>query len=474
MSSDTRTEQVHPAWWKPWNWPWSVWGLVVVLMLALLPFVVRAVFLSSVPAMAEPFDVAAFVGDEIPPAENAFTDYRQAYQMRQQLLQGLQQRSAVEPANYDEVYKGGWEAADEPMRVWLEENREALAVWRRGTEKQRALDQSPANVTFTTMLFEIQESRAFVRLALVDQMRCLHEGDVDEAWKLARAAYRSGGHASWRGPMIQMLVGSALHASASGGMQRWAEHPAVTADQLRTALAQVKADLALYESESNMLKAEYLVLRNSMADPDWAGAIGFAVGGPLGDGTMPAPIARGFMWLVGEPELTVRISRQIVANQIREVDKSLAERRKLVGSGFAVLFDTDPALNRVPGELDANQLDRAVKTSVVAKMLLPATKQVDNAFLRFRGRQAALEVLLAAQAYRRDNGQFPESLDQLVPQYLKAVSPDPCDPNGGLLRYRRDSATNAVVWSVAEDGNDDGGAVESETGRPADVGLLLK
>ena len=37
-----------------------------------------------------------------------------------------------------------------------------------------------------------------------------------------------------------------------------------------------------------------------------------------------------------------------------------------------------------------------------------------------------------------------------------------------------DTATQAVVWSVAEDGNDDGGAVESETGRPADVGFILK
>lgn len=468
------SEEVHSAGWKPWNWPWSVWGLVVVLMLALLPFVVRAVFLSSVPAMAEPFDVAAFVGDEIPPDENAFTDYRQAVQMRQRLMQAYQQRSVVEPINQDEVYKGGWEVADEAMRAWLEEHRAALAVWRRGTEKQRAIDQSPVKMTFATLLTEIQETRAFARLALVDQMRCLHEGDVDEAWRLARATYRSGGHVSRRGPMIQGLVGIALHAVGASSMQRWAEHPAVTADQLRTALAHVKADLSLFESESNTLKAEYLVLRNTMTRPGWDGEIGDTLGGPLSDRLMPAPVARGFLWMMGEPEMTVRFARQIMANQIREVDKPPAERRKLIGSGFATLYDTDPAVTRVPGELDANQLDRAVKTSILAKMLLPATNQFDIAVLRFRGRQAALEVLLAAQAYRREKGEFPESLDQLVPQYLDSVPLDPCDRNGGRLLYRRDSATSAVVWSVGEDGNDDGGALESETGRPADVGFLLK
>ena len=474
MNDDHPTLEIHPAWWKPWNWPWSVWGLVVVVMLALVPFVVRAVFLSTVPAMAEPFDVAAFVGDEIPPAENAFTDYRQAHQMRQRLLQGLQQRSAVEPKTHDEFRKGGWAVVDESMRSWLEEHRAALAVWRRGTEKQRALDDSPIHMTFASPLVVIQQLRHFGLLAWVDQMRCLHEGDVDEAWQLARAVYRSGGHASWRGPMTQELIGSTLHSLGSETMQRWAEHPAVTADQLSTALAQVQADFALYESESNMLKAEYLVLRNSLATRDWARVTGPVLGGPLDDKLMPASVARGFLWMVGEPELTVRISRQIVANQIREVDKPLPERRQLVGSRFAMLFDTDPTVKRVPEELDAYQIDRGVRTSILAKMLLPATKQVDNSFLRFRGRQAALEVLLAAQAYRRDQGEFPESLEQLVPQYLEAVPLDPCDPNGGRLLYRRDSPTNAVVWSVGEDGgNHEGDVVASYPNRAADAGFLL-
>jgi hypothetical protein len=390
------------------------------------------------------------------------------------LAQARAQRSAVQPSNYDEVYQGGWEAADEAMRASVDENRPALAVWRRGTEKERALDESPATMTFATTLDASQSLRNFTRLALVDQMRCLHEGDVEEAWKLARAVYRSGGHALRRGPLIIGLNATVMHAMSADGMKRWAEHPAVTADQLRAGLANVKADFALYESESNMLRTEYLCMRNSLARSDWSSAIGPVLGGPLDDKLMPASVARGFMWMVGEPELTIRVARQIVANQTREIDKPLAERRKLVGSGLTMLFDNDPALTLAPGELDPNGIDRGVKTSILAKMLLPATKQVDNAFLRFRGTQATLEVMLAAQAYRRDKGEFPESLDALVPQYLEAVPLDPCNRNGGRIGYRRDSTTNAVVWSAAEDGNDDDGAVETGKSRSADVGFLLK
>ena len=465
------TDETHAAWWKFWNWPWSVWGLFVVVLIALTPFAVRACFLANVPDMGEPFDVEAFVGDVIPPEENAFTEYRAAQSMRVQLIEGMRLKGVTEPANHDEVYKQGWEAADAAMRTWIDDHRPALALWRRGSEKERALDVSPATMTFSTHLAAAQELRSFVRIGLVDQMRCLHEGDVDEAWKLARAGYRSGGHASHRGPMISGLFGAALHAMSSGGMQRWAEHPAVTADQLRAGLAQVKADFSLYESQSNMLRTEYLALRNSLRIPGWIANLG-PVGGQPGD--IPERVQRGFFWMVGEPELTIRLFRHIIANQTREIDQPLALRRKLVGSGLVMLFDTDPTVARAPGELDPTQIDRVVKLSIVSKMIFPVTKQVDDAVQRFRGRQTALEVLLAAQAYRRDKGEFPASLDALVPDYLEAVPLDPCHRSGGRLLYRRDSPTKALVWSVGEDGTDNDGSIESEQGRPADVGFELK
>ena len=465
------SDETHAAWWKFWNWPWSVWGLLVVVLLALTPFAVRACFLANVPDLGEPFDVAAFVGDAIPPEENAFTDYRAAQTMRVQLIEGLRLKGVTEPANHDEVYKQGWEAADAAMRAWVDDHRPALAVWRRGAEKERALDASPATMTFSTQLAAAQELRSFVRIGLVDQMRCLHEGDVDEAWKLARAGYRSGGHASHRGPLIAGLIGIALHAMSAGGMQRWAEHPAVTADQLRAGLAQVKADFALYESQSNLLRTEYLALRNSLRVPGWMDNLN-SFGGDID--AIPVRLQLGFFWMVGEPELTIRLYRHIIANQTREIDQPLAMRRKLVGSGFAMLFDTDPTVARAPGELDATQIDRVVKLSIVSKMILPATKQMDISIQRFLGRQATLEVLFAAQTYRRDKGEFPENLDALVPEYLEAVPLDPCDRNGGRLLYRRDSLTKAVVWSVGEDGTDNDGTIEAEQGRPADVGFELK
>ncbi|MBC8115981.1 MAG: hypothetical protein H7062_16460 [Candidatus Saccharimonas sp.] len=273
--------------------------------------------------------------------------------------------------------------------------------------------------------------------------------------------------------MNRVATGLELHAIATGSMQRWAEHPKVNSDQLRSAIAQVKADLALYESESNALKAEYLMLRNTLALPDFGGIVGLIEN--LAGDIRPAWMRSRISLMICEPELFVRLSRHVLANQIRDIDKPLPNRPKLVGIGTVMLFDTDPTVTRALGELDANQIGKELQKSVLSRELLSATKSFDNAFLRFRARQAALEVLLAAQAYRREKGEFPESLDDLVPQYFDSVPLDPCDRNGGRLLYRRDSTTNAVVWSVGDDGADHQGDVDSSaSNRPADVGFLLK
>jgi hypothetical protein len=81
-------------------------------------------------------------------------------------------------------------------------------------------------------------------------------------------------------------------------------------------------------------------------------------------------------------------------------------------------------------------------------------------------------VALAAERYRLRHGDWPRTLADLVPDYLLAVPLDPFD--GAPLRYRR-SDGGAVVYSVGEDGRDDGGDPNPPPGkwRPRDVVFTL-
>jgi hypothetical protein len=58
------------------------------------------------------------------------------------------------------------------------------------------------------------------------------------------------------------------------------------------------------------------------------------------------------------------------------------------------------------------------------------------------------------ERYRLANGVLPDSLGDLVPRFVDVVPADPYD--GRPLRYQK-LTKGYVVYSVGEDGNDDGG-----------------
>jgi hypothetical protein len=89
---------------------------------------------------------------------------------------------------------------------------------------------------------------------------------------------------------------------------------------------------------------------------------------------------------------------------------------------------------------------------------------------RAQARQATTRSTIAIERYRRIHGAAPESLDQLVPEFLKKAPDDPFD--GAPLRYRRD-ATGYKVYSIGPDGIDHGGASGAE-GQPLDIVFEIK
>ena len=78
---------------------------------------------------------------------------------------------------------------------------------------------------------------------------------------------------------------------------------------------------------------------------------------------------------------------------------------------------------------------------------------------------------LAAERFRLANQRWPQNLEELTPQWLKAV---PTDPFLGapLQMVRKGSAL--IIYSIGDDQKDDGGSLERINGaRAADVGFVL-
>ena len=92
-----------------------------------------------------------------------------------------------------------------------------------------------------------------------------------------------------------------------------------------------------------------------------------------------------------------------------------------------------------------------------ARLLLPATSRTAQ---KAAFAQTAVDCALLACAlerYRREHGQFPESLTALQPQFIQKLPHDII--NGEPLKYHRSESGQYVLYSVGWNEVDDGGAV---------------
>jgi hypothetical protein len=85
--------------------------------------------------------------------------------------------------------------------------------------------------------------------------------------------------------------------------------------------------------------------------------------------------------------------------------------------------------------------------------------------------QRVTMTALALRLYRKENGRYPENLQQLVPKYLPSVPIDPYD--GKPLRYRK-LQKGFKVWSVGGNRKDDGGVKVRDWQRRGDLVLESK
>jgi hypothetical protein len=109
------------------------------------------------------------------------------------------------------------------------------------------------------------------------------------------------------------------------------------------------------------------------------------------------------------------------------------------------------------GERDDKILDQTARYRI-ASILLPSWGRALTANYRARTDRHLAATALAARWYEQDQGQLPATLGALVPGYLPAVPVDPFG-DGEALRYDR---ARGLVWSVGEDGDDQGGTSHSE------------
>jgi hypothetical protein len=94
------------------------------------------------------------------------------------------------------------------------------------------------------------------------------------------------------------------------------------------------------------------------------------------------------------------------------------------------------------------------KIHFLARTIIPAIARITELDCRIIALLDAARVALAVERYRLANARLPESLNDLIPEFLESVPIDPFD--GKSLKYKK-LDPGFVIYSVGEDLSDDGG-----------------
>ena len=102
----------------------------------------------------------------------------------------------------------------------------------------------------------------------------------------------------------------------------------------------------------------------------------------------------------------------------------------------------------------------------ISLMAIPNTSRAALVTVRHETFRRLTLTAIALERYRLRHGQPPSQLSALVPDFLSAVPNDLM--SGEPLRYRRNADASFVLYSVGEDGRDDGGdaSLSSNTNKP--------
>jgi len=99
------------------------------------------------------------------------------------------------------------------------------------------------------------------------------------------------------------------------------------------------------------------------------------------------------------------------------------------------------------------EVDASQSPHILSRMLLPALSYALQQCENTRAKLRSAAACVAALRYRKDNGDWPRSLDALVPRYIDAV---PADPYTGMPLVYKISVNGIAVYSVGANGIDDG------------------
>lgn len=259
-----------------------------------------------------------------------------------------------------------------------------------------------------------------------------------------------------RRPVVEVIVPAmhdALMAGDFAGAADWLERAwalARVADASGTiigGMVQTAIISAMYQSLRPHLPAlaesEYVPLWEAIDDP------------PTVDPQWSLRIERELG--LGAIQEAMAVVPLMAKDQLRLFEEALIDWSLYESAGDA---EAHERVRQLAARLDGDSIYR--RRRMALDTVLPALGRVGPALRAGLAERDATRVMLALESYRTDLGQYPDTLDALVPQFIDQLPPDPHRATESFV-YRvvdpqaTDPAAAYVLYSIGADRVDDGG-----------------
>jgi hypothetical protein len=290
------------------------------------------------------------------------------------------------------------------------------------------------------------QTRLVAVLLRYDLLDRAQDNDPRGALRSCRAILNAGRSLNDEPIMISQFVRFAMVAITTSSLER-----ALAQTEPEPADLKLMQDLLAREEASNALK---VALRGERAFSHRAFESvekGKITGGELMDGRPSSPSVLGWYQrarMRGEHALALEVMTRRVSIADLPVHEQAAADAALIAE-FKKILDAAP----------------------LAKGMLSSVGKFSEAYRRNMAQLRCALAACAAERYRRERGSWPARLADLVPGYIAAVPLDPFD--GKPLRLKR-TGDGLIVYSVGQDGVDDGGMIDRQNPVGSkDMGFLL-
>lgn len=417
--------------------------MIIVFSIILLIVISGTVFVYF-PRKDEPFDDSDLwlSAVEVQEKDNAFYDLNRAIEE----LDFLHEKEEM----IKEIIKGkGWNK--KLVENTLEQNKKALSFFEKGivlSVLQFPWFQDPEQYTTSTRLPSVGEYRRLADIVALKSLFFFEKREEEKAFDEALKIVKFGElmQNSPRTCAILYLVGMAIERRGLSVIRILTEKTSLPPEIIKKYAEKIDSDFeSRKEKAKELLKGEYITIANVINRYGRTKKMAEEI-----TGSLRLPVYLRIMIkspYFYKPNQTKRLYFETLQKQIKNFDKDYYEEVEPMSYELIdFLLDEGVILT-----------ENSIGKLFISLIFLDMGESLFSQICKMDFSVKSTNLLMVIKEYKIKEGKIPESLSELVPEYISELPKDPF--NGEPIKY---SSSKKIIYSVGRDLLDSGGSIQEE------------